>query len=359
MRFVLKLALLCCALAICTTAQNGLISGYSNVGINTSTGQNDESALTQVIAPINSTIANCQLYISTAGSGAVGCALIDTDGTESGMPCQSSCPGTVLCAGHTSGTPAANSWNTITMAPVTGTGCTLTSNHAYWLAENLTGSATTVNYDTLVGDTDGYYFPQACCTFVNFGATPSQTGGLVGSIFLNLVQTTNTPCGVTAAQTSVQGSGSANGIGADAVCTPLLNSTVSDCQIYVAAESSVNFGCAVYDSTGVGGIPGGSPLCSGTGSSASLGWKSVSLSGCGSLTANHVYWIAINGDTADMFLSLQGPVGNVGTGIDYSYPYACCTFGSFSASPTQNVIPFSAYLDLSSTRHTAYVIHSK
>ena len=95
-------------------------------------------------------------------------------------------------------------------------------------------------------------------------------------------------CGTTTHNNS--GGIGAKAIATGAACTPVANSTVTDCKVYVSGAGNVN--CAVYDSDGTLGAPK-TVLCQGSSTAAGgAGIITVTLSGCPTLTIAHVYWPA-------------------------------------------------------------------
>jgi hypothetical protein len=210
--------------------------GFDGIGLSTeSAGTNIELVLNSCIAPQNSTVTDCQIYVATAGTGPIACAVVDSDGTGG-------TPGTILCQGATLGSPAGNSWNTISLS-----GCpTLVGAHLYYIGRLNTDATTTNAYNSGDPGTQGYYFTQPCCTFISFiGQTLSRTGQQELSEYLDLVSADINLCGNTSVISDHGGSqGTVYATGAQ--CTPKVTTGVSTCQIH-SGGSAGSIGCGVYD----------------------------------------------------------------------------------------------------------------
>lgn len=351
MRRIIFLFILASCLSLSAHAASYAQCGYPIVGASNATGQNFEAATTKCVAPFDAVVVDCGMYIVTAGTGQIGCALLDSDNGTSGGD-----PGTVLCQGTSAGSPTGSAWNIISLVSCPH----LTGGHIYWIARNYAGSSTTQAYD-VYGSTKPY-FAQTCCTFINFTTGYSHTASLATSMYLDIAEISTTQCGVTTT-TGLPGGGSGNSIGAISQCSPLGNSTVIDCQVYINSGLADTFGCAIYADNG-SGVPTGAAICSATGSTGtSSGFVTLPLSGCGTLLAATRYWLAINVGSLSSNRFYNVASGTEGTAANFSFSSTCsgisCTFGTFSGSPTPGVGAQSAFLDIvggSATQIGAYIV---
>jgi hypothetical protein len=305
----------------------GIQTGYPSTA-------NQIEAYTICIPYLDSVVNNCDIYTTATSSDNIVCAVYDSDGAGGS-------PGTLLCD-NTTGAPAVSAG--FVVIPLTGCG-TLSAHHTYYIVKNSTGVQ---DYEHTTTSGTSYYYSKACCTFdatFNVGAT-SFTNQDTGYLDLTTIQPFTQKCGI-----STLGGGASEGYPnyeyASPICTPVATAMVSDCVFYISyvTSSSTQVVCALYDSDGLGGIPG-TLLCSNTTGINPLPfvWNGMSLTGCGTLTAGHNYWIVLNDTEAVQYDATA-------SGTQYYYGKACCTFDA-TYNPAAIPVPsisVSAFIDLVTT----------
>jgi hypothetical protein len=336
LRRLLQFALVFACLSAPTFAVNYQLCGAAIVGGSTNSSPNQETAWNYCFPAQDSTVVNGLVYIDTPGSGQVTIAVVDSDGTTN-QPQTILTDGVGLCTGKTAGIPSVG-WNAIAM-----THCpTLTAGHWYYLAINISPSTVTRFIAGGLAPANTWYDgAQPCCSWVSFPGGLS-SANVFGSTYLQLTPTTNTPSGKVTVGLTLSGAG-ANTLQATTWSVPLVNSTVADCKVYTTTAGR-NVGCAIYLPDGAGGAPH-TLQCSGSGASVNNGFATVSMSPCGTLTANHIYWLAVNSDTPS---TLNGDIvgGSDGSNGYIVNSVPCCTAPSpFPGGATADIGTLAVYLD--------------
>lgn len=136
---------------------------------------------------------------------------------------------------------------------------------------------------------------------------------------------TPTVCGNNAASTGGNGGNSGVAVMAGA-CIPAANATVVSCAATLQdGDAGNHIQCAVYG--GTSSEPTGSPLCTSASTVAVNGLNTLTLSGCGTLTAGSTYYIGFNMDAGgDYLVSATTPA--------LHGPYQLSSYGSWPTGGT-------------------------
>ena len=136
-------------------------------------------------------------------------------------------------------------------------------------------------------------------------------------------------------------------------CTPASNSTVTDCKVQTGVTGG-NVQCGIYDSDGSAGNPK-TLLCQGTPvASVANNYVTITLSGCPTLTAGHIYYVA------HMPSNSTVSFGTTGGGVSYTHSQTYPTMATFSFAQT-GTTTYPDYLDITAAstssvpRHPAYI----
>ncbi len=152
----------------------------------------------------------------------------------------------------------------------------------------------------------------------------------------------STICGNAGVRVSNDGGGDQNFFLAIPDCVPVSNSTVQSCVVNVDAGSG-NISCAVYANSA--GAPTGSPLCQSANTVSSVGLNTLSLSGCGTLTAGSTYWIAVSTNNNAIKFVRTGDSSATDKYQTGTYP----TFPTGGSWLTLGVFSYQFYLNITDT----------
>lgn len=117
-------------------------------------------------------------------------------------------------------------------------------------------------------------------------------------------------------------------------CIPPVDSTVNSAVISVNSTAGGSVAVAVYLIDPASNVTVHSPLCTSSGQAAVVGDNTISLSGCGTLTAGKAYAIVVNDDTASLTVNRDStkPSSGCGTNPLVSIIQNGNTYPSFASS---------------------------